>query len=194
MMTTTRTAAAALILAAVLAPRTAHADWHVTSSLAGQFGGASRSIGASGSETPAPWSIGIAAGWQQAWVAAEGELAYAPRFFDDSGGFVARRSLTTVMGNVKVMMPAVRIQPFAVAGAGWIRPVIAEPGGLAEVDESLFGWNAGGGVRTAVAPRVAVQADIRYFRARAGSDPNAFGIDLDGLDFWRTSAGIAFLW
>jgi hypothetical protein len=187
-----RVAAAGLFALAV--PATAQAQWYVSPSIAGQFGGASRTIGVTAESTPSPWSVAVAGGRQQGWVAAEGEFAYAPRFFDDRSGFVTRRSLTTLMGNVRVFLPYAAVQPFAVAGAGLIRPVVAEPGGLAEVDEALFGWNAGGGVRTPLTSRLGLHVDVRYFRARAGGEANVFAIELDGLDFWRTSAGVTLRW
>ena len=188
---------AALALAVALLPNTASADWFIASYAGGQFASGARG---GGFLTPAVeserWNIGATGGWTKGWWGVDADLGYHPEFFDDGGGFLTEASLLTLMGNAHVALPSrARLQPFVSGGVGMIQPNIAEPGGLARVDETKFGWNAGGGIVALISERIGIRADTRYFRATDDADSmNAFGIRFDGFDFVKTTVGVAFTW
>ena len=188
---------AALALTLMIVPSSASADWFIAPYAGGLFGSNSRG---GGFLTPAAeserWNIGATAGWTKGWWGVDADLGYHPEFFDDGGGFLTEASVLTLMGNAHVSLPSrARLQPFVSAGVGLIQPDIAEPGGLARVDEAKFGWNAGGGVVALITERIGIRADIRYFRATDDAESmNAFGIRFAGLDFVKTTVGVAFKW
>jgi opacity protein-like surface antigen len=188
---------AALLLAC---PAAARAQAYVAPYIAGNFGGAAGdAVVPSDTREASAWTIGGTGGWMMGWLGVEADVSYAHRFFDHDRGFVTNSSLLTAMGNGRVSLPwvatATSVQPYASAGVGVIRPSIAEAGGLAKTNEAKFGWNAGAGVTGFFTEHAGLQGDIRYFRARdKGGSTNPFGIDFDGLDFWRASVGVAFKW
>jgi hypothetical protein len=182
------------------APGRVGAEWHITPFTGVNFGGSasdeSLAPGRDGqSSSPA---FGVTTGWKRGRFGADADLAYAPTFFDDDGGFVTKTSVLTFMGNGRFVLPLgmdESWQPFASGGLGIIRPNLGEPGGLAEVDDAKFGWNVGGGVTGFLGDHVGVTGDVRYFRTMDDEDEvNPFAIDFSGFDFWRGSVGVTFRW
>lgn len=194
-----RTNALVVVLGVALCalPSAASADWFVAPYAGGLFGSDARG---GGFLTPAVeserWNIGATAGWTKGWWGVDADLGYHPEFFDDGGGFLTEASLLTLMGNAHVSLPGrARLQPFVSGGVGLIQPDIAEPGGLARVDDTKFGWNAGGGVVAMISERIGLRGDVRYFRVTDDANSmNAFGITFDGLDFVTTTVGVALKW
>jgi hypothetical protein len=195
----------ACVFAAVLVltlPVHARAEWFVTPFFGGNFGGvAGDALFPGAGSTSQPLSLGVTGGWTgRGWLGFEADLGRAPKFFDDDRGFVTETSVLTLMGNARLTLPTggmgESLEPFVSGGAGLVRPNLAEAGGLAAVKTNKFGWNAGGGVTGYVNKHVGFTGDIRYFRTMAGEDaaPNAFGIDFNGFDFWRGTAGVSFKW
>ena len=191
-------AAAACVL---LSTAPARADWFVTPFTGGNFGGATDQplFGKTDANTN-PWTWGVSGGWTGGgWLGVEGDVAYAPHFFDDDNGFITRRSVTTVMANARVAVPFVgrggKLRPYASGGAGLLRPNLAEAGDGAVVEGNKFAWNVGGGVTGLLSDHVGITGDIRYTRAMDKNEtPNPFGVQFDGLDFWRGAVGVTFKW
>ena len=190
-------AAAACVL---LSAAPARADWFATPFFGGNFGGATDQplFGKTDAMTN-PSTFGVSGGWLSGgWLGVEGDVAYAPSFFDSDNGFIAKRSLTTVMGNVRVAVPfgwGGKLRPYASGGLGLLRPNLEEAGGGATVKSNKFAWNVGGGLTGMVSDHVGITGDVRYTRAMdKNEEPNAFGIQFDGLDFWRAAAGVTLKW
>jgi opacity protein-like surface antigen len=185
----------------LLAAAPARADWFVTPFIGGNFGGATNQplFGKTEAMT-SPLTFGVTGGWTGGgWFGVEGDVAYAPEFFDSDNGFVTTRSITTVMANARVALPLGgkdgRFRPYASGGAGFLRPSLAEAGGGASVEGNKFAWNAGGGVTGFLNNHVGITGDIRYVRAMDKDEvPNVFGVQFDGLDFWRGVAGVTLKW
>lgn len=191
-------AAAACVL---LSAAPARADWFVTPFIGGNFGGATNQplFGKTDAITkPGTW--GVTGGWTSGgWLGIEGDVAYAPNFFDSDNGFITKRSVTTLMGNGRLALPlggkGGKIRPFVSGGAGLLRPNLAEAGGGAEVAANKFAWNLGGGVTGLLTDHVGITGDIRYTRAMdKNEEPNPFGVQFDGLDFWRGAIGVTLKW
>jgi len=190
-------AAAACVM---LSAAPARADWFVTPFFGGNFSGATDQplFGKTDAITN-PSTFGVSGGWMiNGWLGAEGDVAYAPQFFDSDNGFIAKRSVTTVMGNARVAIPlgqGGRLRPYASGGVGLLRPNLAEAGDGAAVQGSKFAWNVGGGLTGFLNDHVGVNGDIRYLRAMdKNEEPNPFGVQFDGLDFWRGSVGVTLKW
>ncbi len=188
---------AAAMLAVLLVPMPAQAEWYVTPYFGAHFSGAAdvSLIPGADAETQ-PWNVGVTGGWMKGWLGIDADLAQYPRFFDDSGGFISDTSLMTLMGNARVAIPwGQRMRPYATAGAGMLRPNLSEPGGLAVVDDAKFAWNVGGGVTGFFSQHAGVQGEVRYFRANDDEGAtNPFGVEFNGFDFARASVGITFKW
>jgi len=191
-------AAAACVL---LSAAPARADWSVTPFFGGNVGGSTNQplFGKTDASTN-PSTFGVAGGWTGGgWFGIEGDVAYAPGFFDSDNGFVAKRSLTTVMGNVRAAVPfggrGGRLRPYASGGAGLLRPNLEEAGGGATYQANKFAWNVGGGVTGVLSDHVGITGDVRYVRAMDKDEaPNPFGVQFDGLDFWRAAFGATLKW
>ena len=190
-------AAAAWVL---LSAAPARAEWFVTPFIGGNFGGATdQPLFGKTEAITKPLTWGVSGGWASGgWLGVEGDLGYAPNFFDSDNGFVSKRSLTTVMANVRVALPigkGGRLRPFVSGGAGLLRPNLAEVGDGAVENTNRFAWNVGGGVTGFLNDRVGITGDVRYVRAMDKNEmPNVFGVQFDGLDFWRTAAGVTLKW
>jgi opacity protein-like surface antigen len=191
-------AAAACVL---LSAAPARAEWFVTPFIGGNFGGATDQplFGKTDAMTK-PWTWGVTGGWLSGgWLGVEGDVAYAPNFFDSDNGFITKRSITTVMANVRVALPlggkGGSIRPYVSGGAGLLRPNLAEAGDVTVVEGNKFAWNVGGGVAGFFNDHVGITGDVRYLRARdKNEEPNVFGVQFDGLDFWRAAAGVTLKW
>ena len=191
-------AAAAMVL---LSAAPARADWFVTPFISGNLGGATdQPLFGKTDATTKPWTWGVTGGWTRGkWFGVEGDVAYAPTFFDSDNGFIAKRSLTTAMANVRVAVPlggeGGRIRPYVSGGAGLLRPNLAEAGDGAVVEANKFAWNVGGGVTGFFTDHVGITGDVRYIRAKSkNEEPNLFAVQFDGLDFWRTAVGVTLKW
>jgi opacity protein-like surface antigen len=192
-------AAAACVLLSAAPARAA--EWFATPFFGGNFGGATdQPLFGKPEAMTNPSTFGITGGWTGGgWFGVEGDVAYAPSFFDSDNGFIAKRSLTTVMGNVRVAVPfggkAGKLRPYVSGGAGLLRPNLAEAGDGAVVTGNKFAWNVGGGLTGMLNERVGITGDVRYTRAMdKNEEPNAFGVKFDGLDFWRGAIGVTLKW
>jgi opacity protein-like surface antigen len=191
-------AAAACVL---LSAAPARAEWFVSPFLGGNFGGATdQPLYGKTDAMTSPTTWGVSGGWtSRGWLGVEGDVAYAPKFFDSDNEFIVKRSVTTVMANVRVAVPfggkGGKLRPYASGGAGLLRPNLAEAGDGAVVEGNKFAWNVGGGVTGYLNDRVGINGDVRYLRAQDKNEmPNPFGVQFDGLDFWRTSVGVTLKW
>jgi len=191
-------AAAAWVL---LSAAPARAEWFVTPFIGGLFGSATdRPLFGKTDAMTTPWTWGATGGWTGGkWLGVEGDVAYAPNFFDSDNGFVAKRSLTTAMINVRVAVPTGArgggIRPYVSGGAGLLHPNLAEPGDGAAVEANKFAWNVGAGVTGFFTNHVGLNGDVRYIRGKdRNEEANPFGLQFDGLDFWRGAVGVTLKW
>jgi hypothetical protein len=192
-------AAAATMLLLTAAP--ARADWFVTPFVGGNFGGATdQPLFGKADAITKPWTWGVSGGWTGGkWFGLEGDVAYAPNFWDSDSGFITKRSITTVMANARVAVPlggkGGSIRPYVSGGAGLLRSNLAEAGDGAVVEANKFAWNVGGGVTGFFTDHAGITGDVRYVRAMDKNEaPNVFGVQFDGFDFWRAAAGVTLKW
>ena len=184
------------VLARMLAPRAASADWLLTPNLGVVFGGA-----ASGREH---LTYGASIGWMGAGVIGwEADFTYTPEFFqgdDDDVELFSDSNVTTFMGNIIIGAPVGGtsgggFRPYFSGGVGLMQRSVTDAVSFLKVDNSEFGINLGGGAIGFVGDHVGVRGDIRYFRALADPDEdNEFDIDLGDFDYWRATVGLVFRW
>ena len=184
------------VLAFMLAPRAASADWLFTPNLGVVFGG-----DASGREH---LTYGASIGWMGAGVVGwEADFSYTPEFFqgdDDDVELFSDSNVTTFMGNVILGVPVGGtsgggFRPYFTAGAGLMQTSVTDAESFLKVDNSEFGINVGAGAIGFVGDHVGIRGDLRYFRALSDPDEdNEFDIDLGDFDYWRATVGLTFRW
>lgn len=105
--------------------------------------------------------------------------------FDQSG-------LTSGMLNVLYVLPRTRVQPFGVAGAGFMRlsGVINADG--ARTNRTDVGMMLGGGVHVPLTELVGIRGDVRYLRFLDGRPDVPVGKGL--FDTWRFAVGVTLNW
>jgi hypothetical protein len=176
---------AALIVAAAVpasAQMPAGGSWYVAPSL---------SLNAGGVTTSSSPAVGVSGGWMSSSrLGLEGEIAWTPDFFEQNGFRIARR-MRTVMGGVtwRLRSNDAAIVPYVAGGAGLISPELSDAGDLFRVDERRAGFNVGGGAAW-FHRQIGVRGDVRYVRTIDEGTPNALGVDLSTIDFWRVSTGL----
>src|SRR5439155_17834065 len=92
----------AIVLAGVLAPATARADWTIS-----PFA----SLNAGGDAPRTSPVAGVSAGWMGRSIGGEFDFGYAPEFFEQNG-FITSRRVLTLMGNVVYGVPWARTEMF----------------------------------------------------------------------------------
>jgi len=178
-------------------PRAARADGFVTPFVGINFGGATDTTLTNAIDDNSRVNYGVSFGWMGAGIfGAEGDLAYAPRFFAP-GANIGRTNVFTAMGNVIIGIPfggqsGGGIRPYVVGGVGLLRTNVATSRQALALDRNSFGWDAGVGVNGYFSDHFGIRGDVRYFRDFSVSDANtAIGVAIGQgrLDFWRGSIG-----
>lgn len=131
--------------------------------------------------------MGVAGMWLGPGVLGlEGELAYAPRFFNLEGRpALVGSHLTTVTGNLVVTAPLSltreSLRPYLVGGLGLLRARVTDLISIDPVDRDLLGMSLGGGVIGMVSDRTGLRFDLRQLRSLGDVR----------LSYWRATAGVA---
>lgn len=123
----------------------------------------------------------------------EADFGYTPRFFDPGpGGLTVSGSVTTLTGNVLVLVPRAitgySLRPYAVGGLGWMRVDLDQ---LLPVNSNLWGMTLGGGAIGALTDVTSLRFELRYFKNLTG-DESANTIGSTRLAFWRATIGVSF--
>lgn len=185
MRTLIRTAAVAVALMAV--PATARAEW---------FAFPFTTLNTGGDTTRESGAFGGSFGWMGKWYGAEGEVAWAPSFFDDEDGFRTRHQATTFSGTGLFGPRIGTWRPYGAIGFGVMKSEIAEVGDLASVDDERPALNLGGGLMWSGSDRFGLRGDIRYIRATDDEEANGNVFDerLANFSYWRVGAGVTIRW
>jgi len=177
-------AAVLFVLAAV--PREARADVFVAPSITWAFGGDHLETSRQG------W--GVTFGATGAFVGFELDWSRTDEFFETAVQPTSSQDnrVQTLMFNLLITAPTGRAKPYVAAGAGVIQSRITGELGLLGFDDNGIGFNFGGGILGYFSDHVGVRADLRYFRTVTDLfKDNPLDINFGGLNFWRTSVGVA---
>lgn len=197
---------ATLVLAVVLCGslREARADYLFTPFIGGVFARQTTFIAGLEDltgvqeEGSTPIIFGGAAGWLGSGVlGVEGEIAYAPHFFerDDPLDIIVGSDVLTLTGSVIVTVPlsvsAYSLRPYAIGGVGLAHSGISylSPA-IPTVDDNSMAFNVGAGAIGFLTPRTGVRFELRHFRT-FDREPNEVSLEVASkLSFWRFTAGI----
>ncbi len=180
------TAFAAVLCVLAAVPREARADVFIAPSLTWAFGGDHLETSRQG------W--GVTFGATGAFVGFELDWSRTDDFFTSELESVSPQDnrVQTLMFNLLITVPTGRAKPYVAAGAGVIQSRITGELGLLGFDDNGIGFNFGGGILGYFGSHVGVRADLRYFRTVTDLfKDNPLDIDFGGLNFWRTSVGVA---
>ena len=175
-------------IAVVAAPAIARADTYLSPFAGVNFGNNSGN---------GRLNVGADVGWMGAGIiGVEADFGYAPSFFGNQGTF-GSNSVTSVMGNLIVGVPAggtrgIGVRPYAALGAGLLRTrVDGTTSASPSISNNDVGMSAGAGVMGYFSNHVGIRGDVRYFRNLTDhSTTNNTNIDFGGFHFWRASLGI----
>jgi opacity protein-like surface antigen len=140
-------------------------------------------LGFSGDLENAPASFGVALGWALSpRLSLEGDLSFAP---GGEQGLITEfdTSLWSLSGNVlyHFLPPEREFTPYVAGGLGILSgdADVEDVTDVVDDDTStVFAWNFGGGVKTAMSERWGLRADVRFFNG-----------DDFAPDHWRVYAG-----
>lgn len=176
-----------MVVAVLLVPRAASAEWFL-------FPFAAMNTG--GDTTRDSGSFGGAFGWIGRIVGVEGEAAMAPNFFDAGGGFRTDHSQTTYTVSALVGPRVGMWRTYGLIGAGLLRSKIEEVGGFAQLSDDRAGLHVGGGLMWNATPHIGLRGDARYIRAMDDEEPegNVFAERLANFSSWRIGGGVTVRW
>ena len=198
--------ASLVLLASVVAPSKASADWLLTPFVGWNWGGTANLLNLEDfdDEFEQKAMFGVSLGWMGAGVFGfEADLGFSPNFFEQTAGTgnfeFADSNLTTFMGNVLLGVPiggqhGVGFRPYAVGGLGIIKSRIDGAEDLFEVDSTNWGFNVGAGAIFFFSDKIGLRGDVRYFRSLQDDDfddlDELFDVGLANFRFWRGTAGL----
>ena len=133
-------------------------------------------------------NISVAAGKFGAIFGAEMEGAYAPEFFGEAAGLSS--NVLTLMGNVMLAPRVGPLRPYLVAGTGLMKTRFELRTLRLTTDDTMLGYNVGGGVVALLTGHFGVRADLRYFHSFPDVTIAGFSLASDKLNYSRASAGL----
>ena len=190
---TTRFGAVWICALLTAVPSEATADWIVRPFLGAALSPKHGFVDLEQTSGDARLVLGAAAGWQRRAIGVEFEVSAVPGLFDGPGGLVDGQA-TTMMGNVTWQLPrphaSSRLRTYVAGGAGIVRVRFEDALDAFSSNTSLAAGNAGGGVLVRLRPRLAINADVRYFKTQTG-DVDRAGFSEQFVSFTRLTAGVA---
>ena len=188
----------AFVVALCASAADARADWLFMPFVGSSFGTETSNIipeagGASSSQLIFGGSVAMLS---RGIFGVEGDLGYAPRFFerDNRAGNVSGSNVTTLNGSVIVAVPLAisreSLRPYAVAGFGLIHAAAEDAVFGFSFDDNLAGINLGGGAIGLISPRSGFRFEIRHFRSLQSAPNLLTGEDSARLGFWRATVGV----
>lgn len=171
------------------------ADYIFTPFIGGAFGGKTAFLNLEQGAGSTQVIFGGAAGWLSSGVlGAEGEFAYAPRFFERDNLTILASTVATMSGNVIVATPTrvtgYSLRPYVAGGLGLIHSGITYAAILDPVDDNSLGVNVGGGAIGLLSPRTGLRFELRHFRTFSREVNEATGERTARLSFWRATVGV----
>lgn len=177
-------AAAIVTLAAV----PARAEGYISPFIGFNFGGDSANCASPRNCDEKRTNLGVSIGTSHGAFGFEGDIGYARDFFGKTAD--GNNAVLTVMSNVLVVIPAGRVQPYALIGIGLIRPHVKLDATSLALSKNSLGYDIGGGLNIFLLRRIGVRGDVRRLKTLDNISLPLFSSDK--LEFWRGSVGVTF--
>ena len=185
-----------LLLAAL--PATADAEWQLAPFIGWTFNIDTTIVDLGAGRDETHWTFGgtgtlLGAGP----VGVEGLFVYTPGFFGGTEGSVISGSRSiALMGNVVLTTPRAwneyGLRPFVSGGLGLLHASTEDVQDILGVNQSLLGFNVGGGAVGFLTNRTGLRFDLRYFRHLNPSEGEGESIGDVQLSYWTGTVGVVF--
>lgn len=179
------------------APAQATADWLVMPFISLNFKGSTTLLDLDTAADDTRVAYGGTVDWLGSGVFGfEADLGYSPGFFegDQSSTLLTSSYVLTFMGNVVIATPLswtnLSLRPYASGGLGAMRASADDVLDVFDANNTLLGFNVGGGALGFFSNRTGVRWDLRYFKNVRGADERNVGFGTPQLSFWRASVAL----
>ena len=173
----------------------ASADWQFAPFFGYEFKGNTSFVDLEHAATKVHWSFGGSATLIGSGpVGVEGLFLFIPHFFESGDtGAVSKSHVYAVMGNVVLAAPRkwneYGLRPFVSGGVGVMRATQTTIPNVLPLNESLFGYNVGGGAVGFITEHTGLRFDLRYYSSLSrNEDAPAFGPAQ--LRYWTGAVGV----
>lgn len=190
-----------VVLALVLVPSSARAEWQIKPFAGLTFGGDTTFVDWDQAAGSRKTVIGASALWEGNVLGLEADLGHTPDFFTGDGGrddldLILSSRVTTLTGNVVVAVPRqiarYTLRPYFVIGAGLMQVAFDDALAALPVSKSLPTLDVGGGATGMLTDSIGLNWDVRYFRSLkpgVGTLAESLG-QPPRLSFWRATMGL----
>ncbi|MBI4477087.1 MAG: hypothetical protein HY654_07925 [Acidobacteria bacterium] len=185
------------VLAVMLWPADAGADWHFTPFVGITFGTKTTVVDLERASEATKVIYGGSVSLLGARaLGLEIDFGYAPGFFqrDDGAQLVIRSYLLTLTGNVIIAAPRrwtrESLRPYVVGGIGLMHPRSDDVLDVLEVNSRLLGLGIGGGVIGFFTDRTGIRLEVRRFQNLTEGADGGVAFGATRLSYWRASAGV----
>ena len=184
------------LLALVLLPRPANAEWQLKPFGGITFGGGSPFVDLDGVQGDRKLNLGASVIWQGAVLGLEGDVATTAGFFSGDSRVIARSHIATFTGNVLIAVPRrlseYTLRPYAVVGLGTAQTSFSDIFRALDYSRALPVWDIGGGATGFISDTVGLNWDLRLFRTLRPEEPTSGEVvEKKKLSFWRLTMGFA---
>jgi opacity protein-like surface antigen len=176
----------------MLLPAPARADGFVTPFLGFNFGGDSADCPRLTECDEKRLNFGVSFGSMGTVFGFEEDISYAKNFFGATPD--SENSVFSAMSNLVVGVGVGPVRPYVLGGIGLIRSRVSSlAGSITDIDSggNALGYDLGGGITGMFGSNVGIRGDIRVFRTM--KDVELLIFSGEKLEFWRASAGLAFV-
>lgn len=185
------------ILALLLVPQPADAQWQLKPFGGITFGGSSPFIDFDGVQGDRKLNLGAGVIWQGEVLGLEGDVATTSGFFTGKLRRITESHVATFTGNLLIALPRrmaeYSLRPYAVVGLGLAHTRFTDGIRTYDYSEALPAWDIGGGATGFLSDTVGLNWDFRLFRTLRPQEPNNGAVvEKRKLAFWRLTMGLAF--
>lgn len=186
-----------VVLALLLTPRAAGAEWQLKPFGGVTFGGDSPFVDLDGVQGDRKINLGTSLIWQGEVLGLEGDVATTSGFFGGDARVITRSHVATVTGNVLIALPRriaeYSLRPYAVVGIGTAHTSFTDGSKVYEYSKALPIWDVGGGATGFISDTVGLNWDFRLIRTLRPQEPSSGEVvEKKRLSFWRLTMGFAF--
>jgi hypothetical protein len=175
----------------------AHADWQLAPFFGYAFKGSTTLLNLEDGAAKVHWNFGGTATFIGAGpVGVEGVFIFIPHFFEAGNiGAIATSRTYALMGNVVVAAPKgwneYGLRPFVSGGLGLMRATQQTTVNVLPLNESMLGYNVGGGAVGFITDHTGLRFDLRYYSSLSRNEDSP-AIGPAQLRYWTGTVGVVF--
>lgn len=184
----------ALVVALLLIPSAARAEWQIKPFLGVTFGGDTTFLDLDGVAGSPKVAFGVSGVLFGEVFGVEADVGRTNGFFTGAR-LVPSSSVTTATGNLVVALPRrltrYTLRPYVLGGLGLMRVRADDFLHALPIAVDLTAIDVGAGATGFFTNRIGISWDVRYFRSVGGTDQGAgLSIGPEELSFWRVTTAL----